>query len=140
MTEITYELRSASYPSISPDFIDCEFNHPVYGWIPFTACADDPEPSGRDIHAAILSGVAGQITPYTPPSTDELALIERRWRDSELLWWDANAYRNQFYWSALSAGEQSRRLNHRQALLDYPEQAGFPADTSLRPARITITE
>lgn len=132
------ELRNAK--DNGNNTFDCEYNHSTFGWIPFTACADDIESQGRDIHAAILSGAAGQITQYTPPSIDELAAIERQWRDSELLWWDANAYRNQFYWSALSAGEQSRRLNHRQALLDYPEQAGFPADTSLRPARITITE
>lgn len=67
MTEITYELRSASYPSISPDFIDCEFNHPVYGWIPFTARKDDTEQHSREIYDALAAGQAGAIAPYTPP-------------------------------------------------------------------------
>lgn len=70
MTEITYELRSASYPSISPDFIDCEFNHPVYGWIPFTAHKDDSEQHGRGIHAALVAGQAGDIAPYVPPAIE----------------------------------------------------------------------
>lgn len=35
--------------------INCEIEHPVYGWIPFTADAADPEQHGRDIHAAALA-------------------------------------------------------------------------------------
>jgi hypothetical protein len=41
--------------------IDCELNHPRYGWIPFTASADDVEEHGRIIWAALdatLSGAA----------------------------------------------------------------------------------
>lgn len=32
--------------------IDCEIENPAYGWIPFTARADDVEPLGREIYAA----------------------------------------------------------------------------------------
>jgi len=35
--------------------IDCEIEHPVFGWIPFTADANDVEPHGRAIHAAALA-------------------------------------------------------------------------------------
>ena len=45
--------------------IDCEIEHPVYGWIPFTASPDDPEQHGKDIYAAIIA--AGNIAPYVPP-------------------------------------------------------------------------
>lgn len=72
MTEITYELRTASYPSISPDFIDCEFNHPVYGWISFTAHKDDTEQHSREIYAALVAGQAGDIAPYVPPAIEVL--------------------------------------------------------------------
>lgn len=34
--------------------IDCEIEHPDYGWIPFTASPDDSEQHGRDLYAAIL--------------------------------------------------------------------------------------
>lgn len=47
--------------------IDCEIDHPTLGWIPFTATADDPEPLGRDLHAAITRGEAGEIAPAPPP-------------------------------------------------------------------------
>ena len=33
--------------------IDCEVNHPVLGWVPFTARHDDPTPHGRAIYDAI---------------------------------------------------------------------------------------
>lgn len=32
---------------------DCEIEHPVFGWIPFTADKNDVEPHGRVIWAAI---------------------------------------------------------------------------------------
>lgn len=35
--------------------IDCEFNHPFLGWIPFTADAGDVMDYGRDIHAYALT-------------------------------------------------------------------------------------
>jgi hypothetical protein len=34
---------------------DCEIQHPRWGWIPFTASADDVEAHGRAIHAAIVA-------------------------------------------------------------------------------------
>lgn len=34
---------------------DCEIKHPVFGWIPFTADANDVAEYGRAIHAAILA-------------------------------------------------------------------------------------
>lgn len=33
--------------------IDCEIEHPVYGWIPFAASANDPEEHGRDWYAVL---------------------------------------------------------------------------------------
>ena len=47
--------------------INCEIEHPAYGWIPFTADAADPEAHGREIHAAALAlGPA----PYVPPEPE----------------------------------------------------------------------
>ena len=39
----------------SGDF-DCEINHPIFGWIPFTASKDDPEAFGRDIWESLNKG------------------------------------------------------------------------------------
>ena len=44
--------------------IDCEYEHPKFGWIPFTASAADVEQLGRDIHAlALLGAVAARPDP-----------------------------------------------------------------------------
>lgn len=45
--------------------IDMEFEHPVFGWIPYTANKDDVEPLGRKLHEAALSGEYGTIEPYS---------------------------------------------------------------------------
>lgn len=34
---------------------DCEILHPVFGWVPFTADANDVAAHGRAIHAACLA-------------------------------------------------------------------------------------
>jgi hypothetical protein len=41
--------------------IDVEINHPVYGWIPFTASPDDPEPHGREIFEALKDSAAPHV-------------------------------------------------------------------------------
>lgn len=59
------EIRNAIYNAFGT--IDCEINHPTFGWIPFTASPDDVEELGRQIHADIIAGKAGQIAPYVAP-------------------------------------------------------------------------
>ena len=45
--------------------IDCEIDHPHFGWIPFTADPNDCEEHGRVIFADIVAH--GDIEPYVPP-------------------------------------------------------------------------
>lgn len=60
----TYEWRNPAYNQFNT--IDCEINHPVHGWLPFTASPDDPEPLGQELYAEIIaSGVP--IEPYVAP-------------------------------------------------------------------------
>jgi hypothetical protein len=44
--------------------IDCEVEHPVFGWMPFTASPNDPEEHGRAIYEAAL---AMSPLPYEAP-------------------------------------------------------------------------
>lgn len=49
--------------------IDCEIEHPVYGWIPFTADPDDIEAYGADIYeAALAMEPAPYVAPPAPPT------------------------------------------------------------------------
>jgi hypothetical protein len=49
--------------------IDCEIEHPVFGWIPFTADPNDVESHGQ----AIFNAAAPIAEPYIPPSPEEQA-------------------------------------------------------------------
>lgn len=54
--------------------IDMEIDHPVYGWIPFSASPNDTEQLGRDLYAEAVAGTLGAILPYvTPPLYATLA-------------------------------------------------------------------
>jgi hypothetical protein len=48
------KIRNAKYNQFGT--IDCEIEHPVYGWIPFTASPDDVEEHGRQIYAEAAVG------------------------------------------------------------------------------------
>ena len=105
------------------DTIDCEIEHPQYGWIPFTADPNDCEEHGRAIYAQIKAD--GNIAPYVPPpppTDEELAAAIRAERDALLAATD---------WTQLpDVPEETRALwaDYRQALRDVPQQDGFPHD------------
>lgn len=64
--------------------IDCEIEHPQFGWIPFTASPDDSEPLGRSIHAAAQAGEYGAIAAYVAPvptaEQQQAAIAARRYQ------------------------------------------------------------
>jgi hypothetical protein len=55
------DWRDPAYNSVGT--VDVEINHPVHGWIPFTASPDDS--AGKDIYDAVIA--AGNIAPYVAP-------------------------------------------------------------------------
>ena len=44
-----------------------EIEHPVYGWIPFTASPNDSEQHGRDLYTQAMTGTLGGIAAYVAP-------------------------------------------------------------------------
>ena len=64
------DIRNPVYTA--EGLIDCEINHPVYGWIPFTANQNDVEAHGKEIHAeALAMGPAAYVAPPVVPPTQE---------------------------------------------------------------------
>lgn len=56
--------------------IDCEVDHPRFGWIPFTASEDDPSLMGRAIFAfAMETGVAEYVPPPEPEPVPASAAV-----------------------------------------------------------------
>jgi len=99
-------------------WIDCEIEHPQYGWIPFTASPDDVEPLGREL----FSKLKGSAAPYVAPPVDLEALAAQ-----------ARAQRNDLLaasdWTQVPDAPvgQAAWATYRQALRDITTQAGFPA-------------
>ncbi len=105
--------------------IDCEIEHPLYGWIPFTASVDDVEAYGKAVFTEINN--AGGVLPYAPPPPYVPTAEDVRQQRDRLLaesdWTqlpDAQA--------ALSDSQKQAWATYRQALRDVPQQSGFPAD------------
>ena len=123
--------RNAKY--ISPTNIDCEIEHEDYGWIPYTLDPTDEDMTvnNNDLLAAMTA--AGDVAPYVPPTQAELdaALSAqlRSERDNLLVEVDAIAG-NALRWATLSAEQQNVWAVYRQALLDVPQQDGFPNDVT----------
>ena len=122
------EYRNAKH--LSGNRIDCEINHPTYGWIPFTC---DPTDGGAAFDVAALYAEMGAdpaTAAYVPPTQAELdaaqAQIVRSARDAILANEVDPLVSNPLRWAGLTAEKQTAWADYRQALLDVPQQSGFP--------------
>ncbi|APO76116.1 hypothetical protein AM571_CH03322 [Rhizobium etli 8C-3] len=59
------EYRNPVFSRADEGAIDMEIEHPVHGWIPFTALPNDVEEHGRELFAAAVA--TGNVAPYAPP-------------------------------------------------------------------------
>ena len=125
--EIT-EVRSAQSLQSDNLRMDVEINHPTYGWIPYTV---DPSDTDTTVdNAAILALVGNNFSAYVAPTQAELdaalAAQVRAQRDNLLVVVDV-IVSNPLRWASLSSDKQNEWTVYRQALLDVPQQSGFPS-------------
>lgn len=120
--------RNAKYINDN-GWIDCEIEHPDYGWIPYTL---DPADTDMTVDNNVLLSAmaeAGDVAAYVPPTQEEIdaakAQATRADRDQRLLVVDTIAG-NALRWAGLTSAEQAEWSTYRQGLLDVPQQAGFP--------------
>lgn len=122
------EYRNAKH--INETMIDCEINHPTYGWIPFTC---DPNDTGArfDVSELYARMNADPLTiAYTPPTQAELdqkAAELVRYRRDYLLSREVDPIvSNPLRWADLTPEQQQSWATYRRALLDITDQTGFP--------------
>lgn len=60
------QFRNAQHNAFGT--IDCEIEHPVYGWIPFTADPNDVEPLGAEVFNAAKGTAATYVAPVIDPA------------------------------------------------------------------------
>lgn len=122
--------RNARY--IDATRIDCEIEHHVHGWIPYTLDPADTDMTvnNDDLLAAMAEN--GDVDAYVPPTQAELDAIVasqiRAKRDFKLAAEVDAIAGNALRWAALTPEKQAEWATYRQALRDIPQQAGFPTD------------
>ncbi len=121
------EVRNAASLQSDNLRMDVEINHPQHGWIPYTLDSADTDTTIDN--DAVLALIGTDFAAYVPPTQAELdaaaAAQVRADRDYRLLEVDAIAG-NALRWAALDADTQAAWSVYRQALLDVPQQSGFP--------------
>ena len=113
-------------------WVECEIEHPTYGWIPFTC---DPSDTGAEfdvaaLHAEMLADP--ETLAYVPPTEAEIlyekTLAARQYRNHLLTSIVDPIATNPLRWDDLSQEKKDQLSAYRKALLDVTDQAAFPAD------------
>lgn len=122
------EYRNAASLSSDNARMDVEINHPDFGWIPYTI---DPSDTDMTIdNSALLALIGSDFTAYVAPTQEELdaatAAEVRNERNRRLVSEVDPIVSNPLRWGAMSEQEQADMSAFRMALLDVPQQAGFP--------------
>ncbi len=121
------EVRNAASLQSDNLRMDVEINHPDYGWIPYTLDPSDTDTTINNDEVMALIGT--DFAAYVAPTDAELAATAaaevRSQRDQLLLEVDAFVG-NPLRWASLSSDKQAEWATYRTALLDVPQQAGFP--------------
>lgn len=120
--------RNAKYINGS-GWIDCEIEHSKFGWIPYTLDPADTDMTVNNDDLLAAMAAAGDVAAYVPPTQAELDATlsaELRTERNGLLTQLDAFVSNPLRWATLSAEQQDAWAVYRQALLDVPQQAGFP--------------
>lgn len=125
------EYRNARVLTEDGSRIDVEINHPDYGWIEYTLDAHDTDMTIDN--SALLTLIGDDKEPFTPLTAEqnEAQLAEAaRMHRAFLLGEMDSILSNPLRWDAMSNDKKTEWATYRQALLDVPEQSGFPETIS----------
>ena len=111
-------------------WVNCEINHPEYGWIPYTLDPSDSDMTINNDDLLAEMATNGDVAAYVPPTQEELdaeaAAAIRQERDMRLTTSVDPIAGNALRWADLTIDQQQAWADYRQALLDIPQQPGFP--------------
>lgn len=131
MTIQITEVRNAVYTDINGS-IDCEINHPEFGWIPYTLRDDDADTTinNSDLKTILGSNIAAYVAPTQAELDAEAAQNVRGVRDDKLADEVDPIAGNTLRWNALTDAQRAAWTQYRTDLLNVPQQAGFPHDVT----------
>jgi hypothetical protein len=119
------EYRNADTLSADNSLMDVEINHPTYGWIPYTIDSSDTDMTIDN--AALLALVGDDFTASTQEDRDADSASYVRASRAQLLATEVDPIvSNPLRWDAMTDQQKADMSAYRLALLDVPQQAGFP--------------
>lgn len=137
MTVTITEFRNAKCMNSAGTEFDVEINHPELGWIPYSVVEDDPDETIDN--DALLTMIGSDYEAYVAPTAEELLQnrkdLQREERNARLEALDVLVL-NPIRYNAASDAKKAEFATYRQALLDVPQQAGFP-DSITWPDEVT---
>ena len=123
------QVKNPQWANAEHTVINCEvdFDDLKEEFVPFSADLIDTYAHTKQIFNECVEGKWGDIAEYVPyvPTTEELAQQVRGQRNDLLQQLD-NIVGNPLRWASFSTDQQTELANYRQALLDVPQQDGFP--------------
>lgn len=123
------DVKNCKWGDEEHTIILCEvdFEHLDQIYVPFSATANDKYNHTKEIFSKAKAGEFGIIAEYVPyvPTTEELVAQVRYQRDALLQEIDS-IVGNPLRWASFSQAQKIAWADYRQALLDVPQQAGFP--------------
>tara|TARA_R110002126_G_scaffold197412_1_gene345245 strand:- start:928 stop:1338 length:411 start_codon:yes stop_codon:yes gene_type:complete len=121
------QVRNAKSLQADNARIEVEINHPDYGWIPYGLDPADTDTTINNDEVMALIGT--DFAAYVAPTDEELATeaaAEIRSKRNQLLREVDGFVGNPLRWASLSSNQQTAWATYRTALLDVPQQSGFP--------------
>ena len=112
--------RNAKFTA-QPNIIDCEIEHPKFGWIPYTLDPADTDQTVNNADLMALIQGRNDVAEYVEPPVDPKALTaEARTQRNRLL--------SQTDYTQLADSPRDKQpwAVYRQALRDVTDQVGFP--------------
>jgi hypothetical protein len=124
------EYKNAKY--ITDTDIDCEIQHPDFGWIPYSIANNEAEPSAIAINTMLKTSmqINNNVETYSPPTAEALSINIRVERDILLGSIVDPIVSNALRWEEMSNDKQEEWKTYRQALLNIPESSGFPGNVT----------
>lgn len=131
MIEITDYRRANLYLSEDGvERIDCEIDHPRFGWIPTTLAENDPGSPINNVELMERIKEEGNYEdnrdPNTPWNIERKSNMVRMIRDTKLSMFVDPLVTNPLRWAELSDEKKEIITKYRQDLLDISKQPGFP--------------
>tara|TARA_S200002703_G_C3794492_1_gene245277 strand:- start:2173 stop:2592 length:420 start_codon:yes stop_codon:yes gene_type:complete len=126
------EYRNAVSLNEDNTRMDVEINHPEFGWGVYTLDINDTDYTINNDDLLALIGT--DFEPYVPPTQEEqdakLARFARMMRDAILVDVVDPIVSNPLRWADMTTEKQNEWAAYRTALLQVPEQTGFPSTIS----------